>query len=278
MTGYGLISKAGKNSFNRYKILGEKHEILGSAPRMLDEMKKEKKKKNKKSGGKIEEGRKKLTVLDMLKRSVGSHEKEGQRSEIVEKTERSSPVSSQKINSRGNTEEISHSSLRAFYSPSYKAQDKHIPTIKFKTNPTVSRRPIEEKKAYTGHHSPINPKASLSDSVKVGVPFEKQLSRDFIWMQHNLSDKRFDYSPAADTIKSTPIFEKQVSRYSTNKTRENFPDYQPQKEKFLKKISKNIRFDKYLKRELEPNKKILPDNYDVKFTYIDPKPKYCKFR
>jgi len=71
MTGYGLISKAGKNSFNRYKILGEKHEILGSAPRMLDEMKKEKKKKNKKSGGKIEEGRKKLTVLDMLKRVLG---------------------------------------------------------------------------------------------------------------------------------------------------------------------------------------------------------------
>lgn len=265
MTGYNLISKAGKNSFNRYKILGEKQEILGSTPRKL---------KKKKSEKKIEG--KKLTVLEMLKRSVGNYEKEGQRAEVIIKTERSSPVSIPKADLRGSTGKINQSSLRELYSPSYKAQDKHIPTIKFKTNLTVSRKPIvKEIKIHT--HSPVDLKSSLSESVKVGVTFEKQLSRDFIWMQHNLSDKRFDYSPVADPVKSTPIFEKQVSRYSINKTRKNFPDYQPQKEKFLKKISKNIRFDKYLKREQETNKKFLPDNYDVKFTYIDPKPKYCKF-
>jgi hypothetical protein len=249
-SGYHLISKAGKTSINRHKILKEKDQILGHHPSTLQ-------------GKKSQNKKKKISVLEALIKSLNPSPPVDYKSEEKSKIESFSVAQSPKLPKSpkdSNLDNILKS--RELFSPSYKAQDKHIPTVKFKKNLTVKRKPLE-KIVKIHHHSEAKLKPIAID--KIGLTFEKQLSRDFLWMKHNLSEKRFEFYPAPVQIKSGPSFDKQVARSRVFGEKDMLPDYYPQKEKVLKKISKNIDFDKYLERKLEVEKKFLPDSYDLKF-------------
>lgn len=246
LTGYNLISKVGKTSINRHKILKEKEEILGQ-PSIKSKTKKSPK------------NQKKVSVLEALKQSINSSQEP--KPQVMKTESLSNLTSPKKVQSLKVSFVDDIVKSRELLSPSYKAQDKHVPSVIFRTNLTIKRKPLD-KVVKVHHHSEKSLK--LNSFEKSGISFDKQLPRDFVWMQKNLSDKRFLFNPPQGVIKSGPTFDKQASRLRLHSDREVLPDYFPEKEKVMRKISKNIDFEKYLDRNFDVQKKFLPDVYDVK--------------
>jgi hypothetical protein len=266
--GYKLLSKAGKESSNRYKILGEKDKILNSSTR-------------KKDSYTLYERKKQPLIVELFKdpEKIETREKNLTQTKIDQKLSPNHIIQNSikiKISKSKNASADSLLSSRDYYSPSYTAQDKHIRTIKF--NHSIIQKKKTTEKVYKAHQHPNTMKLHESQHIASGISFKKQLPRNSLWIHNNLNEKRFDFSPVLHSQKSAPDFNKQTSRPLLYKVPEYFPDYDPKKEKILKKISYNILFDKFLKREVIKRQKVMPDAYDINFTYIDPKPKYCKIK
>ena len=168
-----LISKAGKVSFERYKILKERDKILQqtSGKKTLSLKSSPKKKK-------------KRLLLDILKSLAGQENKEkcAPDIKIIEEDSIRSKLhkcdSSKILRSKDSSQEMILN-LNNYYTPSYKAQDKHIPTIKFNHKHSQSRKKSE--KAITFHKQSLNnndERIDTSRHVPSCIPFQKQLPRD----------------------------------------------------------------------------------------------------
>lgn len=258
--GYSLISKAGKNSYNRYKILTEKQEIIEES------FKKPIKKQIKRPANK-----QKLLVFDLLKSS------------IIQDLENPKETTSKSINPAESAQITSHQSLKPslslkpsdFYTPSYSAQDKHIPTVKFQHSPIKTRE--KPQKLVKIHFHPSKPlKNPIFSHIPSCIPFKTQLSRKPTSLSKNLSQNSF-FSYQFPSIHSVPDFTKQTSRGFFCKIPVLFPDYSPKKEFILKKLSKNILFDQYLPRKPLKKPNFSPNCYDINYSYIEAKPKTFRF-
>ena len=266
--GYRLISKAGKSSYDRFKILREKDDILQTSKRKRRVIRKK--------------ASKKQLIVDLLRASELREVEEQARIETIAEEEHGTRSSRLEFNHTesphyNNSKEITQFSSCDFYTPSYKAQDKHIPTIKFFHSPTGTRKRPEMRMAINAASLNSSPKSRSITHLPSCIPFKKQLPRNDVLIYKHLSEKRFNYTPVPSTLTCVPDFNKQISRPLFYKLPDCFPDYNPKKEVVLKKISHNIIFDKFLQRQAIKRKEFVPDAYDINYASIDPKAKYFKF-
>ncbi|CAG9321700.1 unnamed protein product [Blepharisma stoltei] len=255
-----MISRIGKNSADRFMILGQRDEIVSGKSRQ---------KQFRFAPDEDEDLKESLMINELIKKEEMAHDVSEDNSPKIPKL---SPAF------RAQTREDYYRNISGkncappcgHYNPSFEITQKHIQSPRLKKTKIEIRQATTAQKQF--RHKIKKEKNFSNSHLQSAIPFNKQLKRGSF---HNISvnEQRFvqqNLSPEICTKfkkVTVPDISKQLARKEFYRVSDCAPEYKPNKEPFLKKLIKSFSLDKSIGRKDE-NLKHIPDPYDVNYSLV----------
>ncbi|CAG9317468.1 unnamed protein product [Blepharisma stoltei] len=261
-----MISRIGKNSADRFMILGQREEIIKG--------KTLKRKFRFSSVEEEDEPKEAVVISELIKKE-----------EMIQAAAEENYPKAAKLSSFFKAQTRDDYYKHTFgkncappcghYNPNFEVTRKHIQSPRL-TKAKIERRPTTEAEKEFRFKRKIENNDYHSAHLQSAIPFNKQLDRGLFY-NLSVNEKRFiqqNLSPEVCTkfkkVK-VPDLSKQLSRKDFHTVSDCSPEYEANKEPFLRKLVKSISLEKSIGRKSE-NLRHIPDPYDVKYDLVTHRP------